>query len=116
MRAWRALTGRARQSIDPDRDAPERLVIHRKALLFAHLGKHPCDMESGPFQVLGHPRSAFSRSYVRRKSLIGGTADLFSACRTAIDRPPAPGMDRSLIAHPVEVDWPPEVEADWALG
>jgi hypothetical protein len=51
--------------------------------------------ESGPFRVLGHPRSAFSRSRVRRKSLIGGTADPFSACRTAIDPPPAPGMDRS---------------------
>jgi hypothetical protein len=51
--------------------------------------------ESGPFRVLGDLRPAFSRSHVRRKPLIGGTAGLFSARRTVIDRPPAPVMDRS---------------------
>jgi hypothetical protein len=36
---------------------------------------------------------------VRRKSLIGSTFGLFSACGTVIDRPTAPGMDHSTIAH-----------------
>jgi hypothetical protein len=53
-------------------------------------------LESGPFRVLGDVRIAFSRSHVRRKSLIGGTVGLFSARRTVIYRPPAPVMDRSL--------------------
>ncbi len=43
----------------------------------------------------------FPLAHMRCKSLIGRTAGLFSARRTVIYRPLAPGMDRFLIPDPV---------------